>query len=329
MFKVFCFFDHFIDVFWTFFSVVNICYFELFISYIVSTFVSYCTVFSCCSFRVKCVSISINLCCFIRICSFTWSYISIYSFIYCICSIFSKSSVDVVFLEWSYFFLNFYSFFVNISDFLFYTRSIVSWSFITIRWINWSTNWIFYSYKFKIIFFYFSCSVRLFFVTFCSFSMFSFSFYNFSILVFCDVFVVFLEWTTLLNSCVDVSYFLFSIFYKFTCSFATISIWSCTICWFYFCKCISWLIYFRCFVFFSNITSYNWSVICKVCRNYISFFIYCFINVVFLEGTFFWCSIFSVNISYFKIFSIDKVSCNFITCNISCYFSWFCYSIFY
>ena len=167
LFEVFCFFDHFIDVFWTFFSIVNICYFKFFISYIVSTLVCYCTVFSCCFFFVKCVAFSINLSCCVRFWFYTWSYISIYSFIYYICSIFSNSSVDVVFLEVSYFiFWNFYSFFINISDFLLNTWFVVARSFCSFSRVYWSTYWIFYSYKFKTIFFYLTSCVRFFFLTF-------------------------------------------------------------------------------------------------------------------------------------------------------------------
>lgn len=147
-------------------------------------------------------------------------------------------------------------------------------------------------------------SIRIFCATWCWIFIYSFCFSDFSILIFCDIDVMFLEGTILLNSFVDVSYFLFSIFYKFSCSFATIIICCCTIFSFNFFKFISWLIYLRCFVFFSNITSYNWSVICKVCRNYISFFIFCLVNVVFLEGTCFnyWFFSFCVDISFSRVF---------------------------
>ena len=264
------------------------------------------------------------MCCFIRFCCFTWSYISIYSFIYYISSVFSKSSVDVVFLEWSHlFFWNIYSFFVNISDFLFYARSIISWSFITFCWIDWASDWIFNSLEFKTIFFLFTSSVRLFCITSSCFTIFSFSFYDISILIFCDIFVVFLEWTALLNSSVNISYFLFSIFYIFSCSKTSICIWCCTIRWFNFFKFVRWLIYFLCCIFFTNFSSFNIFVGFEVCWNNITIFIYCFVNVMFLEWTCFCICIFSVYISYFKVFTINIVSCNWITCNIFCYFSWF------
>ena len=213
--------------------------------------------------------------------------------------------------------------FVNISYFLCLTWYEITCSFFSILIITWIFFWILSLHKFETVFFLLTSFVSLIFCSTINFTIYYFTFDYFSIFIFCDVDVVFLELTSFFCWCwwctwcfclfVNISYFLCLTWYEITCSFFSILI----ITWIFF-----WILSLHKFetVFFL-LTSFVSLIFCSTINftiyyftfDYFSIFIFCDVDVMFLEGSFFFCWFFFcslINICYF-LFCVCYISCFF------------------